>query len=58
MNKIIPQLFRKFNFRLVSPDLVLGSKTRFFVIQTGLDVEISSRQFTGKEGMDSASPVK
>lgn len=54
MNKIIPQLFRKFNFRLVSPELVLGSKTRFFVIQTGLHVEISRREKDGDREEDTA----
>ncbi len=41
MNKIIPQLFSKFEFRLASPGSPLKSKTRFFVIQTGLIVEIA-----------------
>lgn len=49
MNKIIPQLFRKFRFKLISPDLALKSKTRFFVLQTGLLVEISSRESGGKK---------
>ena len=50
INMTIPQLLRKYNFDLVDPGMVIQHQTSFFVVQSGLRVNISSRQALGVEG--------
>jgi hypothetical protein len=43
MNKILPELFRRYEIRLVHPEMPLRHRTGFFYTQEGLDVYIQKR---------------
>ncbi|KAK4948697.1 hypothetical protein LTR10_012701 [Elasticomyces elasticus] len=45
MNKLLPQLLRRYHFELVHPGRPMKHHTTFFVVQTGLEVYISLRDF-------------
>ncbi|KPI38564.1 Pisatin demethylase [Cyphellophora attinorum] len=44
MNKVLPQLLRRYELRLVNPGKVLGHHSSFFVVQWGLKVYLSKRK--------------
>ena len=44
MNKLLPQLIRRYHMELVNPGKPLKSHTTFFVVQKGLDVRLSKRE--------------
>jgi hypothetical protein len=44
MNKVLPQLLRRYELRLVNPGEVLGHHSSFFVVQWGLKVYLSKRK--------------
>lgn len=44
MNKILPQIFRRYELSLVRPGKVLDHVTGFFYIQTGLEVFLKQRE--------------
>lgn len=43
MNKLLPQLLRRYRFEVVHPRRPLKHRTTFFVVQTGLEVYLSRR---------------
>lgn len=43
MNKVLPQLLRRYQFKLVSPGTPLSHHSSFFVVQSGLFVMIKKR---------------
>jgi hypothetical protein len=43
MNKVLPQLFRRYDIRLVNPDKPLNHHSSFFVVQWGLKVFMTLR---------------
>ncbi len=43
MNKVLPQILRRYRFRLVHPDATIKHHSTFFVVQSGLDVYLEKR---------------
>lgn len=43
MNKVLPQLFRRYEIELVNPDKALEHFSSFFVVQWGLKVYMKIR---------------
>ena len=46
MNKVLPQLLRRYRFRLVHPEATIKHHSTFFVVQSGLEVYVERRQDT------------
>ncbi len=46
MNKVLPQLLRRYRFRLVHPEATIKHNSTFFVVQSGLEVYVEKRQDT------------
>lgn len=44
MNKVLPQLIRRYDLRLVHPGRPLKHNTTFFVVQKGLEVFVQKRR--------------
>lgn len=44
MNKVLPQLLRRYEIRLVTPGKVLDHHSSFFVVQWGLKVYMRKRK--------------
>ena len=44
INMVVPQLLRRFKFKLVDPQMVIQHHSTFFVVQSGLKVYLSSKQ--------------
>ena len=45
MNKVLPRLIRDYDLQLVYPDRQLKANTTFFVVQSGLEVNITKREY-------------
>jgi hypothetical protein len=43
MNKVLPQILRRYRFRLVHPEAVIKHHSTFFVVQSGLEVYVEKR---------------
>jgi cytochrome P450 len=43
MNKMLPQILRRYRFRLVHPEAIIKHHSTFFVVQSGLEVYIEKR---------------
>lgn len=43
MNKVLPQILRRYRFTLVHPEATIKHHSTFFVVQSGLEVYIEKR---------------
>lgn len=43
MNKVLPQILRRYRFRLVHPEATIKHHSTFFVVQSGLEVYVEKR---------------
>ena len=43
MNKVLPQILRRYRFRLVHPEAIIKHHSTFFVVQSGLEVYVEKR---------------